>query len=113
MTIIKRTSSGTAYQVIDDDGRVYSGSVAVLLKLLNKVSPNAGEFIVLNRLPFPVSPDRFPKSRVWNPETNELEDYKPLDNNLKASSDAYGEKERRDASKAKVDKIVYTDKVVD
>ena len=62
--IVKLSSSGRAVQVVDDDGRVFQTSVEFVRGLLEGRSPRG--FVLLTRLPFMVSKDRYKPSPVWS-----------------------------------------------
>lgn len=66
MTVLKLTSSGKGVLVIDDDGNVFITSVNSILYLIKGFAK--GGFITTNRLPFPVAPDRFKQSELYDPD---------------------------------------------
>ena len=65
MAIVKLTKSGKGLLFISDSGTCYNTSVGFVKSLLggNLKKP----FVLLSRLPFVVSEDRFTKSHVYNP----------------------------------------------
>lgn len=71
--IVKLSSSGRALQVVDDEGCVFQTSVEFVRGLLDGRSPSG--FLLLTRLPFRVSKDRYKPSPVWNPDSREKELY--------------------------------------
>lgn len=66
MGVIKTSKSGKSVQFITDDGIVYSASIKALSALMYKNNPE--DFLVLVRLPLNVSPDRYPKSKLYTKE---------------------------------------------
>ena len=70
MAVLKSNKSGRSLLFVDDTGKTYVTSVEHVKRLINGLFKS--EFIVLTRLPGIVSPDRFPKSPSWTPETGQV-----------------------------------------
>lgn len=64
MAVVKVTASKKGVQFIDEEGNVFGTSVAYLQSLLAGTLKTG--FILLQRMPFQVHPDRFAKSPVWD-----------------------------------------------
>jgi hypothetical protein len=64
MAVAKVTSSKKAVQFITDEGHVFQTSLVFMTQLL--AGQVKGDFVLLTRMPFDVSPDRFKKSPVYN-----------------------------------------------
>ena len=89
MSVIKLSKSKKSVQFIDDNGNVFFTSVNYLLGLLNGKSPSG--FILLKRLPIPISSGRFAKSPLWDPDG--------VVNSKTLSVDAFSEKYAKDTEK--------------
>jgi hypothetical protein len=77
MGVVKLSQSGKALLFVSDEGVVYSlarSSVEGLLRGEKRFGS-----LVLTRLPFSVSPDRFPKSPVYEPKSTEADKYGHVD----------------------------------
>lgn len=101
---MKLTKSKKAVQFIDEFGNVFQTSVVVLKNLL--AGGTRGNIVLLNRLPFKVSVDRFATSEVWNP--NDLPIPSLLPDGQELADDALSRKTRDKKRKKKV----YVDKEV-
>lgn len=85
MSVIKNSSSGRALFFIDESGTVFSTSWDWVDKLrTGKIKTG---FLVLSRLPNPVSVDRFPPSPTWNPENGTIST-----DEITTSNDAFSKK---------------------
>lgn len=100
MGVTKLTKSKKAVQFITDEGDIYQTSVVSFRNLLNDTIK--GDFILLSKLPFGVSPDRFPKSEVY-----QAAGYLPPkdDEPLTPSNDVFSTKNQ----KANKEKKMYKD----
>ena len=100
LTILKITKSGKGIQIIDDDGRVFGTSLAYVQSLLSGTLKK--KWILFQRMPFDVAPDRFKKSELWIPEGADkayLEKQKELkDAKLSTNSDVFS-KPRQEENK--------------
>lgn len=104
MTVLKLTKSGKAIQVVDDDGRVYVTSVNSLVMLMNgNAKPG---FLMMKRLPFNVSPDRFEQSPVYDPDG--VFEKEGTEKSLNTGNDMFSKKGREQSEQKKA----YTDKSV-
>jgi len=65
------------FQVVTDEGLVF-GTSRVFVESLMKGSFRKG-FVLLSKLPFSVSPERFGKSKLWNPGGSEVSDNKEVE----------------------------------
>ena len=65
MAVIKLSSSMKQLQFIDDQGNMFVCALSAFHLFVAKGSSH--EFILLNRMPIKVSPDRFKVSPVWMP----------------------------------------------
>ena len=102
--MIKLSKSGKQVQVITDEGHVFATSKAYLISLLNQTLKM--DWVLLKRLPFNVSPDRFKKSEIWIPEGQDrayIEKQLGLANSTKEDSFS------PEAKKKRVQKKAYTD----
>ncbi|HEY9704658.1 MAG TPA: hypothetical protein V6C58_19610 [Allocoleopsis sp.] len=113
MGIVRKNPSGKAVHFITDEGVVYTCSYTMLLGTLAKDNKGGNNFLVLSKLPFPVSNNRFPKSPVYNPETNTLIDAKVSIVDVKPGEDAYSDKSRNEFKEVKRDLNTYTDKNIE
>lgn len=72
MAIVKLSSSGKAFQFVLTEevpaGTVFQCSSKLIAGVVGQASLN-GDFVVLTRLPLPISPDRYPKSKIWFDES--------------------------------------------
>ena len=67
MAVLKLSGNKGQLQFIDKDGLVYGVSVKLVNSLCSDKGLHTGEdFIVLARLPFTCSVDRYPRSKLWN-----------------------------------------------
>lgn len=73
--IVKLSSSGKQFQVVDDDGVVFGTSVVFLKGLLEGRAPTG--FVLMTRMPFKVAKNRFKPSPVYNPGSGEKELVEP------------------------------------
>jgi len=103
IAVAKITKSKKQIQFITDSGEVFATSVVFLQGLLMGKSKSG--FVLLSRLPFNVSPDRFKKSPLYDPDGVFQGDAAKT---LKMSEDALSPK----AIKAKEVKKGFTDKKV-
>ena len=103
MTVIKLTKSGKSIQVIDDDGRVYGTSIAYMTSLLNGTLKKG--WILMARMPFDASPDRFQKSELWIPPNADkayLEKQKELrEEKLSTGTDVMSSKQQNERKQKK------------
>ncbi len=88
MAVVKLSKSGKQVQFITDDGLVYGISITSLSTLL---AGNIKQGLsVLTLMPYAADTRRFPKSLIWNPETNmavPISEYQPKDLNISSVSD--------------------------
>ncbi len=63
MAVVKLTKNKTGVLFVSDDGTMYSVAIKVLQELI--AGRVRAPYSVLTRLPFPVSPGRFPLSKVY------------------------------------------------
>jgi hypothetical protein len=115
MAIVRKTGSGKAVHFITDDGIVYSASYKALLYVLSKDNVKGNNFIVLARMPFSVSDNRFPKSPVYDPVTKTVSHDNTSSDGIavKANDDAYSDKSRAEFKQVKIDLESYSDKNID
>ena len=106
--IVKLTSSGKAFQVVSDEGVVFQTSVEWVKGLLSGKSPKG--FLLLTRMPFRVSKDRFVKSPVWNVVSGEKE--LDVDSSDVASPGLGSDVLSHKASKSRKEKSLFKDEVV-
>lgn len=108
MAIIKLSRSGKALQFIIGDGEediapgtVFQVAAAGVAAACGNGSMN-GPFMVLTRLPLPVTNDKYPASPVWNPDKGVAKAIE-LSGSQDPSSTAYVKKreEQKVQSKAK------------
>lgn len=92
MAIVRISKSGKGFQVIDDEGQVFITSVDYIRRLLD--GKYSGPFILLTRLPNPVSTDRFGKSPLWNPDTGTVSNNDTIteSDGLSTNNDALSQK---------------------
>jgi hypothetical protein len=100
--IMKVSSSGKQVQVIDDDGNVFGTSCFYTQRMLDE--KNTNKFLLLTRLPFKVSPDRFKASPLWDPSTSSGK-RELTDEELTTGNDALSVKKREEGKLKKI----YTD----
>ena len=110
MAIVKLSKSGKQVQFISDDGTLYGASVHLLKYIVEGKEMSHGKnFVLLTRMPFSVSLDRFAKSPVWDPESNSLRnDDGNVVTNLKANKDGLSKNSKDTREQVKV----FTDKKV-
>lgn len=73
MAVLRLSKSGGQLQFITDEGLVFGASSKLVSGLLGKSLKGGGsKVVVLARLPFQVSVDRFGKSPLWDPESKSL-----------------------------------------
>jgi hypothetical protein len=101
MGIVRLTASGKAVQFITDDGVQY---VVALAHLQGYLANGNKPFIVLSRLADLVSPERYPKSPVWDPGGSVVNNSEKLTTDNDAHS--------RKVATAKEHQIAYVDKEV-
>jgi hypothetical protein len=63
VVVLKLSSSLRSFQVVLDDGTVFQKDLFSLKRLIER--GDAGKFVLLDRLPVPVSASRFPSSPLW------------------------------------------------
>ena len=102
MTVIKMSGKGNSLLVITDDGEVYITSLAYIKSLID--GKLKMDFILMNRLPQNMAPDRFKKSPTHDP--NNLLGKTNQDASIK--NDAFSSKFRNNLA----EKQSFTDKVV-
>lgn len=106
MAVIKLGGSGNSVQFIDEFGNVFTVSRVIVAKMLN--NQINGNLVLLSRLPFKTAPNRYPESKVYNPENLPVPSLLP-DDSLKASNDGFSTKVKvaRKQKKSFEDKIVF------
>lgn len=83
MAVVKLTKNKTGVLFVSDDGVIYSCAIKVLQELI--AGRVRAPYSILTRLPFPVSPGRFPLSKIyWSGEL-----FKPDDWELFLKSDVF------------------------
>lgn len=110
MGVVKLTSSKKAVQFITDEGEVYQTSAVFLQGLLMGKSKQG--FILLNRMPFNVSSERFAKSPLYDPDgiyKGNAEKTVERAKNVTTTNDPFSVKtrEKNSEKKAFVDKKVW------
>lgn len=103
--IVKLTSSLKGVQIIDDDGKVFQTSVFALKSLLEGDNK---KFVICSKMPYDVSPDRFPKSPVYGGYTT-IDAEKYDQRVLAKDALAYAHREKRDEEKPVKDAVVKWD----
>lgn len=108
MTIIKISKSGKQIQVIDDFGNIYGTSLTGLQNLLNGQVRQG--YVMLMRMPFNVSANRFGVSPLWEiPGQESTNLVKQGDSSVNLSNDAFSAsniKKKEDIKKFQ-DKVVW------
>jgi hypothetical protein len=107
MTVLKVSKSGKQFLVITDEGEVFACSIKLVQKLL--YTPDNMPFVLLSRMPFGVSPDRFLSSPLWVPNKGILTATgKPADD-LKVAADSFSNKGKTLVKEQQA----FSDKVID
>ena len=102
MAVAKLSGSKKQIQFITDEGDMFVTSCAFLSRLIGGYM-NCG-FVVLSKMPFSASADRFPKSPVYNPVSGKCETVENYNKNdyVKPQDDALSPKRVAEGKKQKV-----------